>query len=390
MIPADQEGVTRRNELLHALHPSGYRELRALCEGTPPSTRKVDATDLGRVDEFVDRFQERDIYVGVATRANGKGGQLKDCRVLHALFADIDFKDFPSEADARAKLEHFPLAPSSVVATGGGLHVYWFLVDGFNLEDGGALQAKRLLRALAEALGADLASAELARILRLPNTCNYKYSPPRRVVVETVDPAQRYSLDSLQACLLPVPDTPPARESVSHPLTRETRMQLARRWLETEPAADEGQRGDDHTYKICCAIAVGHDLSEDDAVAVLKPWNARCTPPWPEGQLRQKIQHAVRYATGPRGAKLELVLNRADPMTSARAFVSRHYTRDDTRTLCRQQGVFYWWDPAVNAYREYDANTVKAELWLFLEGARRWTTGRSPSLVPVPAATREC
>ena len=135
MIPADQEGVTRRNELLHALHPSGcYRELRALCEGTHPSTTKVGAADLGRVDEFVARFPERDIYVGVATRANGKGGQLKDCLGLHAVFADIDFKEFPSEAAARAKLTRFPLPPSSVVATGGGLHVYWFLTEPLNLE----------------------------------------------------------------------------------------------------------------------------------------------------------------------------------------------------------------------------------------------------------------
>ena len=74
MTPGDKERVTRRNELLHALHPSGYRELRALCKEAHPSTTKVGVADLGRVDEFVDRFQERDIYVGVATRAHGKGG----------------------------------------------------------------------------------------------------------------------------------------------------------------------------------------------------------------------------------------------------------------------------------------------------------------------------
>ena len=79
---------------------------------------------------------------------------------------------------------------------------------------------------------------------------------------------------------------------------------------------------------------------------------------------------------------MELVLNPTDPITSARAFVSRHYTVDDTLTLRRQQGVFYPWDPAVNAFREYDENTVKAELWRFLERARRWTTRKAPSLVP--------
>ena len=91
MISAHREGVTRWNELLHALHPSGWRELRALCEGKHLSTSNVGADDLGRVDEFVDTFRECNIFIGVATRARGKGGQLKDCRALHALFAGSDF-----------------------------------------------------------------------------------------------------------------------------------------------------------------------------------------------------------------------------------------------------------------------------------------------------------
>ena len=363
MIPGDQERVTPRNELLHELHPSGSRELRALRKGGRPATRKVDVGDLLGVDEFVDRFRERDIYVGVATRANGKGGQLKDCLGLHAVFIDMDFKDFSSEADARAKLEHFPLPPSCVVATGGGLHTYWFLTEPLHLEDGGARYAKQLLRALAEVLGADRASAEPARILRLPDTFNYKYEPPRPVVVETLDVARRYSLDSLHACLRPVPDTPPARESVSHQWTREIRMQRARDYLASQPAAKERQRGDDHTYKMCCAVASDHDLNEDDTFAVLKEWNARCAPPWTEDDLRQKIQNAVRYATGPRGTKLELVLDPTDPITVARLFLSRRYTVGYTLTLRRQQGVCYGWDPAVNAFHEYDEDTVKAELW---------------------------
>ena len=343
---------------------------------------KGGRADLGRVDEFVATFWDFNIYVGVATRAHGQGGQLKDCLALHALFADIDFKDFPSEADARAQLKHFPLLPSGVVATGGGLHAYWLLTEPLNLENGGAPRAKRLLRALAEVIGADLASAEPARILRLPDTFNYKYTPPRRVVIETLDVGKRYSLDSLQACLLSVPDDPPARESVSHQLTRETQMQIASRYLASQPSADEGQRGDDYTYKICCAVAVGHDLNEDDTFAVLKEWNARCTPPWTEDDLRQKIQNAVRYATGPRGTKLEVVLDPTDPITTARHFLSRHYTVGDTLTLRRQQGVLYGWDSAVNAFHEHDEDTVKAELWRFLERARRWTTGKAPSLVP--------
>ena len=44
--------------------------------------------------------------------------------------------------------------------------------------------AASLLRRLAHYLDADLQAAEPARVLRLPGTQNFKYDPPRHVVVE--------------------------------------------------------------------------------------------------------------------------------------------------------------------------------------------------------------
>jgi putative DNA primase/helicase len=51
-------------------------------------------------------------------------------------------------------------------------------------------------------------------------------------------------------------------------------------------------------------VAVGHDLPLDDAFEALKEWNARCSPPWSERDLRTKIRNANVYATGRRGEKL--------------------------------------------------------------------------------------
>src|SRR5258708_2844973 len=174
--------MTRQN-LLRALHPTGYRDLRALIPGAPPATFSCPADNLVGVDEFATRHGDRNVFVGVAPREDVHGRNIDACHALYALFADQDFKDFP-ELEARERLAAFPLAPSAVVASGGGLQSYWFLTTPLDLQNGGVVHARQLLRALAIAVGADLSAAEPARILRLPGTHNYKYSPPRPVVVE--------------------------------------------------------------------------------------------------------------------------------------------------------------------------------------------------------------
>ena len=113
-------------------------------------------------------------------------GALENCAELHALFIDLDFKDVP-EAEARVRLGAFPLHPTMVVASGGGLHAYWLLKEPLVLPDE-ADTAKTLLRRLAHFFGGDLASAEPARVLRVPGSWNVKatYDPPRPVVLEAV------------------------------------------------------------------------------------------------------------------------------------------------------------------------------------------------------------
>jgi P4 family phage/plasmid primase-like protien len=197
------ESPDLRQDLLRVLHPAGYRDLRAFRKGVDPETFGFHADNLGGVDEFADLHRDRNVYVGVAPRADGKSRGTDACVALYALFADIDFKD-SSEAEARGRLAAFPLVPSAVVASGGGLQVYWLLQEALDLANGGAAHAKQLLRALATALGADLSAAEPARILRLPGTLNHKYDPPRLVVVEALSEHRRYRLDDLAAALPPI------------------------------------------------------------------------------------------------------------------------------------------------------------------------------------------
>lgn len=192
-----------RHALLAALHPAGFRDLRAKSRDGVWKTRGVDAADLDGVDRFAAMWCEWDLYVGVATRGEIAGRTADDCESLYALFADVDFKD-TSEADARQRVRDFALPPSAVVASGGGLHLYWFLDKPLDLRDGGTAAAKQLLRSLAVAIGADTKAAEPARILRLPGSLNHKYPPPRTVTVESLT-TRRYAVADIVAHL-PPPD----------------------------------------------------------------------------------------------------------------------------------------------------------------------------------------
>lgn len=176
-------------------------------------TRNVVVTDLDGVRDFIEANGHRDLYVGVATRVDAKRRDLEACGHLWALFVDIDYKD-SSEDAARAKLAAFPLPPSIVIASGGGLHCYWLLVEPIDLQNGGAGLAKRLLGALKDALGGDPNSAEPARILRVPGTFNRKRDTPCAVTIEHFDAACRYTLDAIAAVLPRLPEDAPTPKTL--------------------------------------------------------------------------------------------------------------------------------------------------------------------------------
>src|SRR5947209_262343 len=76
---------------------------------------------------------------GVGLRRGENGGSADVTRVA-VLWADVDLKHFDDADDpewaANTAVGDFPLRPSLVVATGGGLHTYWFLEEPFELTTG--------------------------------------------------------------------------------------------------------------------------------------------------------------------------------------------------------------------------------------------------------------
>ena len=111
---------------------------------------------------------------------------------------DLDFRSIAEDEPAiRQIADTLSKPPSSIVFSGGGLHLYWFLKEPLNAQ----LYRERieaLNRKIAIMLAGDGAAVDVCRLMRLPGTTNSKYNDQRRAVVEKLDAAQRYDLEELE------------------------------------------------------------------------------------------------------------------------------------------------------------------------------------------------
>lgn len=85
----------------------------------------------------------------------------------------------------------------------------------------------------------------------------------------------------------------------------------ARAYLDRCEPAIAGQGGDRATYRTACVMVNDFGLDEESAFSLLAGWNARCSPPWEERKLRDKIKHAKDYAKKSAGKLAEQRLERS-------------------------------------------------------------------------------
>lgn len=193
---------------------SGVLELRTFDHPDANKLRafiavKEGAFDFTRVQRFLTETEDRKLgaFFGVALRTSaslktGKG-DAAHCQTLTTLFVDADFKHL-GEEETRKGIAAFPMSPSLIVHSGGGLHPYWLLSYPIFLQGtGGMAKAKKLLKHLAASVASvvDESVSEPARVLRIPGSFNFKkhYETPRPVVLEFVA------------------DIPTTEEDISHP-----------------------------------------------------------------------------------------------------------------------------------------------------------------------------
>lgn len=170
----------------------GYLELRAMRDKKVKNREFFILSDTKRIKSWVAMLgKQHDLYFAIATR-NGKTGKgtKEDIVNVPAVFLDIDFNKV-DEGSAIAKLDAFPLQPTIRVMSGGGLHVYWCLKEPADRED--IPQLETIMRGLCMRLDGDRNATDASRILRIPNSTNFKYKPPKQVILQHCN-GTRYNL----------------------------------------------------------------------------------------------------------------------------------------------------------------------------------------------------
>lgn len=176
-------------------------------------------TDLERAAEITRKLSVHgDVWNGVAIRTHrtsGRGGA-DECGWVTALWADIDFKDaghqgndrLPPDVEAATEIvKAFPVRPTALTHTGGGLQAWYWLDEvvpvaelGDLLESFGATWAK---------VGADLGYHvdnvfDLARIMRPVGSFNRKLETARPITLTGAKWERRYGVSELRdACIDP-------------------------------------------------------------------------------------------------------------------------------------------------------------------------------------------
>ena len=77
-------------------------------------------------------------------------------------------------------------------------------------------------------------------------------------------------------------------------------VERAAKYVEKMPSAISGENGHAKTYHVACVLVKGFELGTDQAMSILKEFNARCDPPWTDHELQHKLDDAQR-ATGQSG-----------------------------------------------------------------------------------------
>lgn len=124
------------------------------------------------------------VYVGMAARRerkqHGRGNQ-SDATYISHLWCDIDDCEPNEGAD---RLCDFPICPSLIIASGGGVHGYWLLESPLAVTEETFTPIRRTLHGLAMLCGkgGDASVRDLARVMRVPGFRNTKRDQECRIM----------------------------------------------------------------------------------------------------------------------------------------------------------------------------------------------------------------
>jgi len=269
-----------------------------------------------------------DVYFGVhptneipSTNAKGKvappdkvRSQTAYISAINTLFGEFDAKHFGGDkAAALAYVDALRPAPSVVVDSGGGFHCYWLLAEPFALTDDAKRERARDIQARWVAfVGSDDDAKDLARVLRVPGTRNYKpaYGPDfPTVVVIRADFDRLYDLDALER-LLPAKAQTAKRDNGRGDLKTLAHSDIVQRQKHWTHALETAARmvqstvdGDKHATLLRAARLLGGYLAggvgnEQEAIALLEIEIDKCPNVVSMDAARDTIRDGLAYGKG--------------------------------------------------------------------------------------------
>lgn len=189
-----------RQQFLETIwRPVGYGEIR------PIKGKKVlqgffslssDAHGVDNALDYVREIEELggfDIYYGVLPRLRTEGTAAATSPMTEVLWADVDQKHHGHDRIATINsILSFPFSPSILVDSGHGYHAYWLLREPELFDD-----VQPAMKYIAGKIGGD-STWDPARVLRLPDTRNYKDPEDVEFVRVVLNSRKRYRWSDLE------------------------------------------------------------------------------------------------------------------------------------------------------------------------------------------------
>ena len=223
-------------------------------------------------------------------------------------------------------------------------------------------------KALAAKLGTTRGTHNVDRLLRLPGTINHPNAAKRK--------------KGRVACVSSIVWVTSARYALSaFPKTVEDEAGEAITDIDTLPiskrmkALIRGIDDPDHVYEsrseavyaVTVAMAAGGCTDEQiESVLLDSQWSISAhvlEQKDPEEYLERQITKARKLVAD------STVLDPQNPLPSARKLIAKKYTAADTRTLHRHRNTLWSWTGSY--FRLINDETVRSEIWLFLEKATK-------------------
>lgn len=218
-----------RKDFLEALFGEYYKDNRGfiLVKSVKQGDSKMGTRYFPNIDILAKEHYgaDRDIFFGVCPRERMKA-EKEHIRFLVALWADLDIGEeghekkktfFEGPQQAARAIRSFPRAPSIIVESGRGAHLYWLLKQVHEITDPDRVE--KIIEGISEHLRCDT-DMSLDTVFRLPQTVNTKVGgKPVDCEVKFINPNFRYSLQDFENLGQPV-EIPPARPAAAPPPPR--------------------------------------------------------------------------------------------------------------------------------------------------------------------------